>query len=761
MTNEQKLAAHIPPSLPLEGAVEVLDTATPRAGESCDLRVAITLGKDVPPEHTVELWWHFVSDTQIPQVDDPKAPAYFDVASDVGEIETYIDPLHKVHGPGAFFPYRRIAGIRLHQGAAKGTRLRFRLQDISIQTYEEAPFNLRFTLMHDNKLCGYYGDAVYTVTGSAANHLRIVAPTCICPEETFDIPVVVCDQFGNKSGDDLSAYAISLREASNQPFVYDNIQYDSETRQHIVKGVSVKNTGVYYFRAAVEGQSGINGTSNPAVGRDVWQDRVMWGDLHQHACYLDGRGSPAGNYRYALTTACLDFCAVCPHQVGTVTAPHLYLDNVEIQQGWDEMIEAAQAFNNDNFVTILGSEVNAFNGTVGDLNSYYLELNNRPEVERFSQARGIKPPADKYDDIETYLSVLEDSNGEVLLMPHAHAGGGPEKADIPSRPYITNVEACSVHGNFEEYYRVWLRNGWRVGVHGGGDNHMPSTGNARPGNHYPNTNGLTGAWTSAPSRRGVWDAYKNRRTYAVTGNQRIFVDYQAGAARMGQVVAPDARSVSIQVAGTEPILSVELIRNGEILRSYQPHADRRNLLRVLWTDNVCSRRVDFSHTSGRVSINGMDLTLQTVLYDYSRTDHFEVNRGSIEFRSNAYSGAWRGFIASVDGEQPDSLLISVRDQHAGKVCLERDLTVSLAEQNTTVRLPLDSQVLPPKQTYTSEPVPSEMTFWIDWIAPDWPKTVDLDWEITPGAPCYVRVRQIDGNEAWSSAIWWENTEKAR
>jgi hypothetical protein len=703
------------------------------------------------------MWLHFVSDAEVPQVNDPGSPGFLSVASSGPDLETFIDPLLKVHGEGAFFPYRRIAGARLRGDAPAGTRLTFRLAGFGMQTYEESLFNLRFALMDDDELQGYFGDAFYRVLGSDARHLFPVAPTCVAVDEPFDVPIVVRDRFGNKSGDELDELTLRLTTEDGIALDCDGITYDSGRRLHLARGICLPHPGVFYLLASADERPDLSGTSNPVICREEWEQRVLWGDLHQHAYYADGRGTPAANYEYASSTACLDFCSVCPHQIHTVSPPMLYLDDPPPQKGWDEMVEAARYFNDHGLITVLGSEVNAMRGGEGDMNSYYLDTENRPEIERLRQKRDASPTErPEYEDFEEYLSVLEDSQGEVLLMPHAHAGGGPGRAEFPHRPYITNVEACSVHGNFEDYYRVWLRHGWKVGIHGGGDNHMTSTGNARPGNHYPNTNGLTGAWSRSMDRRGVWNAYKNRRTYAVTGNQRIYLECRAGDARMGNVAEEDAAGIGVLAAGTAPILSVELIRNNEPIRSHRPTTGKRRFLRLLWTDNIRSRRTDSSCTTGEARVEGASMSVMQQLRPYNRSDAFShENDGGVRFRSNAYSGSWRGFIAEIEGRQPEALEFKICDQHHGQICLQNEIRIELDEQSRIVHMPMDTSVQRPRRNFEGERELPELTLWVDWIDPEWPRVAELEWDVPPGPPCYVRVRQIDGNEAWSSAIWWE------
>jgi hypothetical protein len=82
---------------------------------------------------------------------------------------------------------------------------------------------------------------------------------------------------------------------------------------------------------------------------------------------------------------------------------------------------------------------------------------------------------------------------------------------------------------------------------------------------------MTAVWATELSRRAIWDALWNRRTYAVRG-ERILLHTRVNGAMMGAettLQAPDeARRIAISVAGTAPIETIDLIHNGSTLRSW-------------------------------------------------------------------------------------------------------------------------------------------------------------------------------------------------
>lgn len=750
---QHRVSAHLPESLLTWGTVQVLDDTQPRAGEPCSLEIEVVLKQAIPAGHAIEAWVHFVSDLEMVQTEDCSADAAYTCESSGPAVELFTMPGAPVHGPKAFFPYRRYVGIRLPDGAAAGDRFVFRLARFSMQTYEETLFNLRFTVMNGDELVGYFGDAFYRVAGSTLDHLRVVIPTCVEISETVTGHIVACDRFRSKSGDDLSKLQFSVTCDGN---AVGQVAYDDNDNNHRIEGLSFGEEGVYYLEVAVVGNETVCGTSNPVVVRPQWEQRVLWGETHQHTYFADGRGTPAANYEYAIRTSCLDFCSVAPHQEFTFGPPLLHLDRTKPQAGWEELVQAADDYNGDRIITILGSEAGSLGRVAGHMNSYYLDHSNRPELERIAEDKSEGHNRNyRLKDYQEFLDAIDQSTGDFLLLPHAHAGGGPDIFDLPIRDdRVTNVEVVSAHGVFDEFWHQWLLHGHRVGVHGGGDNHMTSTGNGRPGNHYPNTNGLTGATVSERSRQGVWNALRDRQTIAVSGNQRIFLEFAADGRSMGSLLPMGSghRHLAVSVAGTSPILRVELLRNCEVIRTYRPASTTRQFLRLAWTDNICSRRVDDSHTNGTVACEGTALSVNRLIHDYNRTDCFEAVDGKINFRANGYSGITRGLVAAVDGEATE-LALDIRDEYAGKEVLNETIKVLLGDDHTFVSRKLDCTH---GKWFTKEPQDCQFLLDVDWVDPEWPKVVSIAWEDECGEEAFyfIRVQQVDGNIAWSSPVWY-------
>jgi hypothetical protein len=124
----------------------------------------------------------------------------------------------------------------------------------------------------------------------------------------------------------------------------------------------------------------------------------------------------------------------------------------------------------------------------------------------------------------------------------------------PPRGYVQEALAC----------------GHRLGVIAGGDTHDSRPGNKAPepcGIEFPD--GLTAVYANSLTREGIWDALWNRRSYGTTG-ARILLEFSINGKLMGgELVCDGPRQVQLRAAGTARIATLELIRDNDVLFSWQ------------------------------------------------------------------------------------------------------------------------------------------------------------------------------------------------
>jgi len=306
--------------------------------------------------------------------------------------------------------------------------------------------------------------------------------------------------------------------------------------------------------------------SNPCLPCDGPQ--LYFGDLHAHDLNSQAEGYTADVYRWAVEDKRLDFLAV-PVQV------HSYLDN-------DKWL-AAKLLNETyldegRFVTLLSFEWQ--HSHYGDKVVHYL---------------GGDAPYLPIDDARyaTPMGLYEAVRGADALVVSHHPGYALD-LHVPGTDWAAMetdvdrlVELWSMHGSSEghdagdrplvgarreEGVLAGLRKGLRFGFTAGSDTHS-----GRPGGSAkeprPYWGGLCAVWADELTRRGLFEALRARRTYALTG-ARIALRFTVNGAAMGSEVSMSAeRRLAAEVHGTCAIAKVELMRDGEVLHQERPGAD--------------------------------------------------------------------------------------------------------------------------------------------------------------------------------------------
>ena len=123
-----------------------------------------------------------------------------------------------------------------------------------------------------------------------------------------------------------------------------------------------------------------------------------------------------------------------------------------------------------------------------------------------------------------------------------------------------------------------LKQGLRIGLVAGSDTHSARPGGAvkEPRGYYPG--GLCGIWAESLTRRSIFEALKQRRTYALTGS-RLVLDLRVNGVPMGSEI-PAAKEVQISVDawGQTTLSKVEILKNGDVWETAQLDEDECHLV---------------------------------------------------------------------------------------------------------------------------------------------------------------------------------------
>ncbi len=389
-----------------------------------------------------------------------------------------------------------------------------------------------------------------TVTPGPAQCLRIIVPSGVEPGQAFDVLVVSLDEFENCSCTRYDNETLGLNDG---PVMADGLSFTGDLRVP----VTLREEGVYRFR--------MGDVVSNAVRVGEGCRGPYWGDIHIHTkVSSDGMGT--GPYRYARDVAGLDFAGAADHcdSMGDL--------------GYGQTLQwLEEAYEPGRFVTVPGDERNPA-GWTGHHNIYFRRIEDLLTC-------AVKPGVD---------TPLPDDPSVAMLVPHHTGiawGGGPTQGigaavdfdacdDGGLRPVM---EIYSHHGQSElydpqhilayEFNRMrnperrsntsvpgpyyaqdYWKSGRRLGVIASSDEHS-GQGGRRHG-------GIAAVWAEELTREGIFDALRQRRCYATTG-ERILVDFSVDGVPMGcseQRLRGARLTIRLEAWGTELLLRVEVLR---------------------------------------------------------------------------------------------------------------------------------------------------------------------------------------------------------
>ncbi len=393
--------------------------------------------------------------------------------------------------------------------------------------------------------------------GREATRFEVFVPSRVQVGEAFDAHVVAFDIHDNPASGYNGTIEFEPRNHVQQPAPFDfNLQDEPFVR--FLDAVTIDEPGIYRLKVVDEAHR-LTGVSNPVEVVEQPGDRLYWGDLHVHTWESDGLNTVSDAYQFGRDLAALDFCAISDHSDG-VKPP--------------QRAGAKRFLDEGRFVAFSGWEQTVVDG--GHVNVYFVDDSEKYET---LYSREISKP-------EFWERLRSVGKGNVIAIPHNHAGGGWEDFDDE---LIRLNEIYSVWGSSEvrhpaerpyrfgrtggRIYQDGLQKGLRLGCIGSGDEHA-----GRPGYGYwlrvsrAWRNGMVAAYAPSLTRNDVFAALWDRTVYATTG-ARIILDVELNGQRMGsQIKAADApRTLKVHAVGTGNIRSVEVVRNNEVYFTHQGH----------------------------------------------------------------------------------------------------------------------------------------------------------------------------------------------
>ncbi len=357
--------------------------------------------------------------------------------------------------------------------------------------------------------------------------------------------------------------------------------------------------------------------------------QVYWGDTH-HNTYNTGEGQdPSLDAICREAAKHLDFYATAyytayasafrpgGHLSQSTEKADLVLegwkDPGRLEREWAEVQEVTRAHNGPGrFVTFPGYEWQG-DGSSGDHNVFH---------------RREGHPIVRVDTLAELYDALREQ--DALAIPHHTAyrpglrGRDWSVFDESLSPF---AELYSIHGCSEtDEEWIGLRHNTHMGPGMAGGTYQdaldrglhlgaicsPDGWGPVPG---PYGWGLMGCVAEELTRDALWQAFRDRRVYGVTGD-RILLDFRVNGAPMGSIItAGGPRTVTVSVTGSDALDRVEILRNGRVIHTYchqgtwsppAPGTPGRFKLRVEagWGPRANDLAVPDRHWEGELSVDG-------------------------------------------------------------------------------------------------------------------------------------------------------------
>jgi hypothetical protein len=479
--------------------------------------------------------------------------------------------------------------------------------------------------------------------------------------------------------------------------------------------LTIDTTGTHRV-TITESEGRLTAMSNPIICRDDSDGNIYWGDIHGQSGETVGTGTVREYFAFGRNAAFLDFAA------------HAGNDFQITDSIWEEIKEAVRTYHDPGrFVTFHCYEWSANTSVGGDHNVYF--RNDNPELNRSSKwlvdpdnrAAGTRPIQALYE--------LYQEREDVLIIPHE--GGRPAALDVLDPDLTPFVEIVSVWGMFESFGHDALELG-HIGFVGGSDDHCGRPGTAPPDNLVKHniSGGLMAAKAPTLSRDALWKSFTDRSVYATTGD-RILLDVEICGRPMGSAatVADDTITASIEAHGTAPIQELELFC-GPTRVEHQTLTDGDDYIEIGWSGAKGRTRDKILNWSGGASIDRGRIK-DASAFGFDHPDQGIQYRGPTDLEWEAYtSGNYSGVRFSLDSP-PDA-----------------ELTVGTELAATTV--PIDELG---QKEIEADGLDAELRIRCVGVSRKTDIAVELTDELESGTyPYYVRLRQIDGEMAWSSPV---------
>lgn len=526
------------------------------------------------------------------QTTDPNGENYLSFHASTGaalEWKSYTgggqNPLFSRYHPWQYINEFQLKGAPLKEGdvieiglgGARGVRM---------QSYDERAFVFKFyvdALGHGDYLPLARNPQIRLLAGRPAT-LHAILPSDAVAGKPAWVNVWAEDGYGNPAESYRGTVSFSCdRPDARLPAAYTF--HANDRASHRFEEVVFPRPGTYRIKIA-DKDGNLSADSNPVVvGAAVPSERILWGDIHTHTMYSDGRGTPEETYDFGQRISALDFTAVTDHSF-------LVEDWM-----WEDIKKTTnRLYRPGRFVTFLAYEWSGQTDVGGDHNVYTTDA-DMPLIRCYSyfnyeNLRMYHGPNKGANHVEDLFRMLAPRarNENIMVVPHF--GGRQGNPAFHNPELQRNIEIFSDHRRSEDWATKFLQNGYRIGIIGSTDNHAGNAGygvrgaavtRGEDGAVFSKTSpaergtALVAVYAKEVTREGIFQALYHRSTYATTGT-RIVLRFDLNGHPMGselRVSSPPRIVVSAE--GTDKISAIRVVKNGQVVHAVSPDARSAHL----------------------------------------------------------------------------------------------------------------------------------------------------------------------------------------
>ena len=332
------------------------------------------------------------------------------------------------------------------------------------------------------------------------------------------------------------------------------------------------------FTDAVYGKADATGADLQAAWRSLDPPAPelipLVGEMHGHTNLSDGRPDIDTYLRNIRDLAGLDFAVLTDHDHGGVGRPTLWEGS---PSKWDVIKQkAAEYCQPGKFSTLLGYERDSY-PFYNNLVLYFRDADA-------DMVRGVRDGEITEAELRALLG-----REDVITCPHdtysftsnADFLALPVELHTPFIEVISRGDAAEYMGNPAGatyacceggFWQDALRQGAKMGVIGGSDDHSGMNGRVDPNLPYPEKYpGVTGVWATENTPAAIFEALSAKRTFAYMMGEsvgemrgRMEIDFRINGHYMGEVIArPESRDLHIfyRVKADVAVKRVTLVKN--------------------------------------------------------------------------------------------------------------------------------------------------------------------------------------------------------